>query len=402
MPRIRLRDPDIPPALNGWLLINSVGIPRYWSTVWSCLDAAALQESTLAAHLSAIESFYQSVERQLQSDCLDRLISELDLDRLESCLEGYFVGIRNRMKRDAVNANSAWRSVIQFVRQTLDRLAGTSNHPFDEVQARLLRLEQLYQSLNLSRTKRPDVIRALPAEVLEELYELITPHSVRNPFRTETVQWRNFALVLLLLHQGLRRSEALVLPADALKYDTNSDLTTRFWLNVDTNPYEAEDPRADDPSLKNGNAIRQIPVAESIANIIETYVQNYRGRPAHSFLFSSQEGSPLAKRSVNALLTRLSNSLSPRAKKALVERTRAGIIQPHALRHTCAVVRLQRCIDSGVEMDMAVQKLRVFFGWSRTSMMPHHYARAFFERRLATVWQDSFDAHVEALRKLSV
>lgn len=47
------------------------------------------------------------------------------------------------------------------------------------------------------------------------------------------------------------------------------------------------------------------------------------------------------------------------------------------------------------------EKLRVFFGWSRTSLMPHHYARAYFEDRLATVWQDSFDLHIETLRKLS-
>lgn len=70
------------------------------------------------------------------------------------------------------------------------------------------------------------------------------------------------------------------------------------------------------------------------------------------------------------------------------------------MRHTCAVVRLTHFLDEGIAMDIALQKLRAFFGWSHASEMPRHYARAYFETRLATVWHDEFDAHVEALRQL--
>ena len=42
-------------------------------------------------------------------------------------------------------------------------------------------------------------------------------------------------------------------------------------------------------------------------------------------------------------------------------------------------------------MDEALQKLRTFFGWSRTSNMPLKYARAVFEDRLAGVWSNAFD-----------
>ena len=72
----------------------------------------------------------------------------------------------------------------------------------------------------------------------------------------------------------------------------------------------------------------------------------------------------------------------------------------HDLRHTCAVYRLSRYLACGDTMDTAIDKLRVFFGWSKTSPMPRHYARAYFETALAEVWNDNYDTFVETLRSL--
>ncbi|MCC5774158.1 hypothetical protein LH494_27270, partial [Klebsiella pneumoniae] len=63
-------------------------------------------------------------------------------------------------------------------------------------------------------------------------------------------------------------------------------------------------------------------------------------------------------------------------------------------------VRLKQFIDSGDDMEMAMQKLRSFFGWSRDSEMPRLYARAYFEHQLSTTWNDSFDVHVDSMRAL--
>ncbi|PSD09813.1 integrase, partial [Stenotrophomonas maltophilia] len=41
-----------------------------------------------------------------------------------------------------------------------------------------------------------------------------------------------------------------------------------------------------------------------------------------------------------------------------------------------------------------------FFGWSRESQMPLHYARAVFEDRLSSVWNNAFDDRVEVLRAI--
>jgi hypothetical protein len=70
----------------------------------------------------------------------------------------------------------------------------------------------------------------------------------------------------------------------------------------------------------------------------------------------------------------------------------------HDLRHTCAVVRLKLYQDAGNDLDLAMDKLRVFFGWSPQSEMPRLYARAYFETKLSEVWNENFDAFVDALR----
>jgi len=52
----------------------------------------------------------------------------------------------------------------------------------------------------------------------------------------------------------------------------------------------------------------------------------------------------------------------------------------------------------GNDLDLAMDKLRVFFGWSPQSEMPRLYARAYFETKLSEVWNENFDAFVDALR----
>ncbi|HTP27651.1 MAG TPA: hypothetical protein VMK12_18620, partial [Anaeromyxobacteraceae bacterium] len=74
-------------------------------------------------------------------------------------------------------------------------------------------LSRLDHHLAVGRSKRPQRPRGLPAAVIEDLYDLVLPESPRNPFRTDVLRWRNYVIVLLLLHQGLRRGELLQLAA---------------------------------------------------------------------------------------------------------------------------------------------------------------------------------------------
>ncbi|MQX96120.1 hypothetical protein GHK03_07920 [Sinorhizobium medicae] len=90
------------------------------------------------------------------------------------------------------------------------RYAGnTSGARAAAVEAKVLRLETLYRQL-VPKTPPPP-IRALPPLVIEDLYEIFKPDSPRNPFKTETLRWRNLLVFMLLLRLGLRRGEGALL-----------------------------------------------------------------------------------------------------------------------------------------------------------------------------------------------
>lgn len=379
------------------------GRPRYWAAVWASFDGANLAESTLKRGLNAIDGLYQSVKAQTGEDKLDQLISELNFEVIEPCIAGFFIQITNEAAQSRFDVSQRWATAFGFLKNTLDRLVQSSPevHRIEEMHASLLRLERLHSSLRPLKKKRPLTLRALPAVVIEDLYDIIEPSSPRNPFRTERGRWRNFILVLLLLHQGLRRGEPLLLSSDAIKEGHDPDTgEIRYWINIAPPHGSIEDDRAEKPSIKTSTSIRQLPVADELAKLIISYASNWRGKQSHPFLFLNAQGNPLSLRYVGTIFQKISQVLSQDARQSLKDNMREPKINAHDLRHTCAVVRLTHFLDSGISMEEAVERLRAFFGWAYVSQMPRHYARAYFEDRLATVWKDSFDFHVEALKRI--
>ncbi|RDI57235.1 site-specific integrase [Microvirga subterranea] len=400
--RIHLREDLLPPSLSGPIRVDSYGLPRYWLTAWVALDGAGKSLSTQQRWQASIEKFYLAVERRLGSDCLDSLLADADLKRLATVLEGYFVELRNRGLDEGAGGNQAWREAYQFVRTTLERVLQTPNIPgMDALHERLNKLDKLYSDIKPSYKAGTKTLRALPSAVVEDLDELLYPSSRRNPFRSEDIAYRNFPLYKLLLHEGLRRSEGGILALDAIKEGIDPRTgEVRFWINVSENPYEPHDPRYARPGMKTPLSTRQIPISDELVSLIELYTENYRDHQSHSFLFASQKKKPLSLPMINLIFAKLSERLSVAAKKALWDFRRKESVTPHDLRHTCAVVRLTEFLDAGESMDVALAKLRAFFGWTTDSEMPRHYSRAYFEDRLATVWDRRLDAHIDQLRAL--
>src|ERR1700733_5544908 len=133
--------------------------------------------------------------------------------------------------------------------------------------------------------------------------------------------------------------------------------------------YEYEDdPRYSKPSIKNAPSIRQLPVSEVVALIVREYVSNYRGRVSHSFLLNSQKSVPMSPEAVSKTFQKVTSSLPGSLRKLLLDKTGDGSITAHAMRHTCAVVRLNQILAEGVEMSDALQRLRVFLGPPKKSL----------------------------------
>ncbi len=295
-----------------------------------------------------------------------------------------------------------WQVAIQFVSELLQRLSRNSLNRIgqDELFGRFARFDLLHGKLHIGRRRRPESIRSLPAEVVEHLYEVLDPESKSNPFQNMASRWRVYTLFVLLLHQGLRRGEVLVLPIDVIKsgFDRNQG-KERFWMSIKYNEYE-DDPRYSRPSIKNSSSVRQIPVSRMLAQMVQEYCSNYRGRADHSFLLNSQKGVPLSVEAVSKTFQKVTDSLPASLRKILHDHTGSNSVTAHAMRHTCAVVRLNQMLSKGVEMEDALQRLRSLFGWSRESEMPSRYARAVFEERLSSVWMNDFDERIAILQSL--
>jgi len=393
----------IPFGLRGPVLVDDLGMPRYWAFVLSSLEFDGLSPSTVDSRLSGVERLYAFLESRRPSVDLDSLISGQHFGRLSDALHGFFTMLRNESSRTGRGSPKTWRSAVQFTAELARRLAHSTS-AVDRAEARELGLtfERFTHRLMVARRRRTQRPRGLPAGVIEDLYELTDPESKRNPFRTEALRHRNFVIVLLLLHQGLRRGEILNLAVDSVRDEFDlSARRQRFWMDVCANRYERADPRGAPPRLKNDFAVRQIPISEPLAVAVDNYVQNYRGRRRATYLFYSQNREALAVRSLGKMFQIITQHLSDGAKRDLWRRRRPIRVTPHDLRHTCAAVRLHQLVgDDDARLPLAIQQLQPFFGWSRDSEMPLLYARTYFEHRLASVWRANFDARVEFLRSV--
>ena len=87
----------------------------------------------------------------------------------------------------------------------------------EDIQVHIFHLDNLCLGLRLFRARYGKKPRAIPRLVVAELLDAVQPGSMKNPFAEAKTQWRVYALVNLLLFQGLRISEALTLKADFVK-----------------------------------------------------------------------------------------------------------------------------------------------------------------------------------------
>lgn len=385
------------------VIVDQVGLPRYWSTIWSMLYLNDLATSTKLGQLRRIDSLYKFADVHWGNGELDTAISELNIDLISKILESYFVSLINRPFITNETGKN-WTDVFRFVKTMLYRINSVKKakiEQFQQFEMKIKNIELSYSQLRLKRPRPQDSNRALPSSVVEALYEILDPTASSNPFKRTSTKWRVFVVFILLLHQGLRRGELLVLSTDAI----NSSFSAKqnrpmHWLSVVTNPYEEDDPRHSCPGIKTASSIRQIPVSQITSDVVAEYVNNYRGKPNHSFLMNSQVRKPLSAESISKYFQLISKKLPKSALKDLQTRTGKSNISAHDLRHTCAVVRLSQLLNQGDSMDEALQKMRAFFGWSRESGMPVRYAKAVFEDRLANVWNNAFDEKVSIIRSM--
>jgi integrase len=377
--------------------VDANNMPRFWATVHDASELMLLATNTRRNALAGIDAFYVYVEEMHGADVLDRLLVELDVDVITSALEGFLMRELNKAAIEQRTVVTRWNSASRFVLSTLRNIAAArASLPLqglDGMRQQIQDLERRFRPTPAPR--REHTLRALPSAVLRDLYQIFDPEGERNPFRSEAERFRNQALFQVLLHCGLRAGEALLLPVSCVRSEHDpSLLRERHWMTV-RNMFDdaAEtDPRASTPSLKNANAVRQIPVTDRVATLIRDFSTNYRRANRDTdALFVSNRGRPLSKRMLESVMRRADAALSPSARDFLIDQRglKAAKFTAHDLRHTCAVTRLNALRGHGIPEEEALSKLRVFFGWSHGSQMPRHYARAYWESALGRVWDEA-------------
>lgn len=373
-------------------------IPRFWATAWTLgLAGKSLAENTLKTQLRHVDAFYLHCDLHFGRDSLDSALSNQDADALQKMSQGFYFLLTSNKDYNTTTVQR-WDATRNFIQSILRHFAVEN----ESCRA----LSEWLEGMERIRTPRRGdfkFARSLPVATLADLLEIARPDSGRNPFRDQRIQWRNWFILHLLLLCGLRRGEALILALDALKHDVHPESgECVYWMDVTTT--EDGDTRATRPSIKTVESHRQIPVSADMALLYERYVTEFR-TPSdhHGFLLTSRRGDPLSAESVTKTFEKYSASLSRGAKEQFRARTgdKKGI-SPHDLRHTCATARYRDFMAQQPDRELAVQRMRAFFGWSTRSNMPDLYARAAIQDDLLRAWNDLFNQKLNSLRGFSV
>jgi integrase len=371
------------------------GRPRYWSTVWSLSTAGqGWSDNTHIKQLRYLDRFYGHCDAKFGRDSLDEAIGESDAGLVHGMASDFYVALTSNANYTTTDVQ-CWDAVRGFVLH-FARYWAVRNEAWRAVVGALNGTGRI-RSPQRGKIK---YARALPDVTLTELLAVAEPGAAGNPFVDQAVQMRNWLNVLLLLLCGLRRGETLLLTVDSLKQgiDKKSGEIT-YWLDVTTTG--DDDDRSSKPSIKTSSSHRQVPVSADLAGLIELYVAEYRvDTGSHRFLLTAETGRQLSQERVNQMLAELSGAIPPSALERFKERAGGKKrISPHDLRHTCATVRYDLFLKSSdFNRDLAMQRMRAFFGWAIESEEPELYARAAIQDDLLRSWNDLFDRRVIALR----
>lgn len=387
---VRIKAPPGFAAVDRWMR------PRLWATAWSIgLAGPGLSPNTVRLQLRHIDRLYSFCDEAFGADSLDEAISTGNATATQLFLDAFFLELTADPNYTTTQVQ-CWASTCSFIGAIALRRA-TQEDSWLSLAAYLRAMRRVRRPA----TSRFKFVRALPDVALAALLNVAYPDAEENPFATPSARLRAWLVLHLLLLCGLRRGELLLLSLDSLKHDVDA-ATGRvvYWLNV-TTTHDEDDTRSTRPSIKTLESHRQVPVSDSLAALYQQYVSEARiDSDDHGFLITSRSGRPLSAESVNKILQQLTGALDPVALKRFRDRSgQKKHISPHDLRHTCATARYALFIKVEPNRELALQRMRAFFGWSRTSDMPEVYARAAIQDDLLRTWNDLFDRRVQALRK---
>lgn len=224
--------------------------------------------------------------------------------------------------------------------------------------------------------------RGLSPELRTKFFNIINPLSENklNPWKTQKIRWRNYALLLTMVLGGNRKGESLL-----LKLNDFALTGKRKYFEI-IKSGDIDYPRSEAPSVKTLG--REVELSEAMANIFEHYIIVWRkkfidaDKSMYMFL-SNQDGKPLSVNTPNVLLNQL------------IEKhpEYSGQLSPHRLRNTFHDVLNDalnvKFSDKGAlgKKLMKAPLQEYAGGWVKGSEMTRQYPKGSIEREVAEIHQ---------------
>lgn len=297
------------------MLVNEVGIPDFWVTLYTSHSLRKCAQSSINSCLRSIthlnkweklndrniiQDFENSIvpdKRFVESFTEHCGLKAVHIDEeLKQKNKGKVVSI-NQLKLAKTSALSQVscnfqqrrmtdvRSFLLFVGQAILKKKLNSNELIKELNVLAKTIEANYPKSNFSRYNKR--LPHAEKEVFERFLEIFNPASELNPFKSYELKVRNFILVQLLFWTGARSSELLSLTLDDIDYDSNSPK-----VKINRRHDDPADSRKHQPVTKTKS--REIIIPVWLRDEIDRYINKIRAQfvasKKHPYIFVSHKG----------------------------------------------------------------------------------------------------------------
>ena len=383
------------------MLVDETGVPHWYATLFITTQVrnASKAPNTMQAVLSAVRCLLTWAASQgfdLESRFADRrFLTEGEIESLRAFSQSRHHSLiagpptvaklgkgKERARATLQLVDARVSGATQYIRLTYmaDYLEWLANRliecpvrrPNDSA---LTDIKSMAHSLRLRRPQKSSrsllsARRGLTEEAQHRLLELVRPGSPCNPFEPD-VQQRNYLLVMLLYHLGLRAGELLALKVSDFDFQLNDVVVARRHGDV-------SDPRTNQPVVKTND--RRIPLSNALADAVSKYVMTWRRRftnaKRHAFLLVTHQsgpfqGRPLSIKGLDKVFTTIEKA----------EPNMLHGLSAHALRHT-ANDRLSELMDANDVSAAQEEKMRSYLmGWKEGSGTAATYTRRHIEKK---------------------
>lgn len=383
---------------NKWILTDSNEIPYLAPYIYQTMILARFKDSTKNKKLRCIDYFYDFINVTFGING-DVFIFKNDLQLTFKCFQAFFIHLENKYLDNYEKAYELWTiNVTYWEKLEFLRLQHASKKDLSNLKEKFYKIQELLSYLKKPQPKKSLKIRDVGQELIAFLDENLIPGSSWNPFKNIHVQWTYYIAYLILSMTGVRRGELLNLTQNDIGTGTYFHTIERIykrknWINIIENNIN-NDTRYSTPSLKNKNAIRQIPINNELYDLIQIYIEGFRPKSNSPFLLISLYKIPLSAESLDKTFKKLSISLPSDQLGKLNKIHNLDSFTPHNLRHTAATSDLNHLMSENTE-ENSFHILRTIYGWNANSAMPKHYAvnsyKNKYEERIQTFNSDRIE-----------